>query len=107
MYTYACVLSTNEYIDGLLVLNECLKRTKSKYKLLCIVTQYICKENLELLEAHNIEYKVRDLIIDEECQDNREKYKFNIIDIFALTEYEKIVPFLCSKIQIMIYIIQA
>lgn len=91
MYTYACVLSTNEYIDGLLVLNECLKRTKSKYKLLCIVTQYICKENLELLEAHNIEYKVRDLIIDEECQDNREKYKFNIIDIFALTEYEKIV----------------
>lgn len=91
MYTYACVLSTNEYIDGLLVLNECLKRTKSKYKLLCIVTQYICKENLELLEAHNIEYKVRDLIIDEECHDNREKYKFNIIDIFALTEYEKVV----------------
>ena len=37
MKSYVCVLSTDNYLDGVLVLNENLQRIKSNYPLLCII----------------------------------------------------------------------
>ena len=36
---YVCVLSTDDYLDGVLVSNENLKALNSKYKLLCLVNE--------------------------------------------------------------------
>ena len=54
---YVCVLSSNEYIDGVLVLNQNLKALKSKYELLCLINENITEENIQYLEYFNIEYK--------------------------------------------------
>ena len=92
MKKYVCVLSTNNYLDGVLLLNENLKSLDSKYELLCIVNEEITEETLSYLKFFNIEYKIMNKI-DYKCEDKRFtwKYTFDKLNIFNLTEYEKIV----------------
>ena len=92
MKKYVCVLSTNNYLDGVLVLNENLKSLNSKYDLLCIVNEEITTETLSYLEYFNIEYKKINRI-DYKCEEANFhwKYTFDKLNIFTLTEYEKIV----------------
>ena len=44
MRKYVCVLATNDYLDGCLVLNENLKHINSKYGLLCLINENIDEE---------------------------------------------------------------
>ncbi len=92
MKKYVCVLSTDSYLDGVLVLNENLKSVNSKYELLCVVNENISPESLAYLEYFNIEYKVMNHI-DYNCEKDNFywKYTFDKLNIFQLTEYEKIV----------------
>lgn len=39
MEKYVCTLSTDNYLEGVLVLNENLKALKSKYPLLCLINE--------------------------------------------------------------------
>ena len=91
MYAYVCKLSNNNHIDGVLVLNENLKSKNSKYRLLCLVDKYIDKDNIELLEKFNIEYKILNLDITSHHPDEQERYKIGILNTFSLIEYEKLV----------------
>ena len=54
MKTYACVLSTNNYLMGVLVLNENLKRFNSKYDLICLINENITEESKQTLEKYQI-----------------------------------------------------
>lgn len=87
---YVCVLSTDNYLEGVLVLNENLKQLKSKYGLLCLVNETIQESSKKVLEYFNIEYKEMPSI-KYKSGDSYWKYTFDKINIFALTEYEKIV----------------
>lgn len=90
---YVCVLSTDDYLKGILVLNENLKHLNTKYDLLCLINNNILLETRRVLEFFGIKYKV----IDEISYDsiNIENpywiYTFDKINIFSLVEYEKIV----------------
>ncbi len=86
MKKYVCVLSTDSYLDGVLVLNENLKSVNSKYELLCVVNENISPESLAYLEYFNIEYKVMNHI-DYNCEKDNFywKYTFDKLNIFQLT----------------------
>ena len=91
MYSYVCVLSTNNYLDGVLVVNECLKRFKSKYPLLCLINENITEETRKILDGFDIKYKEDKAILPSGLEDTRWKYTFDKLNIFKLTEYKKIV----------------
>ncbi|MBR6505403.1 hypothetical protein IKT18_00980 [Candidatus Saccharibacteria bacterium] len=92
MHSYVCVLSTNEYLDGLLVINENLKRLKSNYPLLCLINENISKETREILNKFQIPYKEqKSVILESDYGKTRWGYTFDKLNIFNLTEYEKIV----------------
>lgn len=92
MYSYVCVLSTNDYLDGVLVLNENLKRLKSKYPLLCLISQNINDETRHILDEFEIKYKVAPALdVNGIDAPGRWKFTFDKLNIFNLTEYEKIV----------------
>lgn len=91
--TYVCVLSTDNYLDGVLILNENLKHLKSKYPLLCLINEKISDYTKNMLNCFGIKYKVINMIEYDYFSENNDywKYTFDKLNIFTLTEYEKIV----------------
>ena len=95
MKKYVCVLSTNDYLDGCLVLSENLKHVNSKYSLLCLINEEIDNNTRKILDKFGIEYKVlKKIDYDVDYNDFIQPYFKNTFDklsVFNLTEYEKIV----------------
>jgi Alpha-N-acetylglucosamine transferase len=52
---FITVLSTNDYLKGVLLLNESIKNTNSKYRLVVLVTKSISDYSLTVLNLCNIE----------------------------------------------------
>lgn len=46
---WVTILSTNSYINGVVVLDRSLKTVKSKYPLYCVITDEVSEENIEVL----------------------------------------------------------
>ena len=90
---YVCVLSTNDYLDGVLVLNENLKALNSKYELICLINENINIESRKTLKEFNIITKEVPHIKYEFVYDafNYWSNTFDKLNLFDLTEYEKIV----------------
>lgn len=92
MYSYVCVLSTEDYLDGILVLNENLKNLNSKYPLLCIVNEKIGNEVRKTLENFDIKYKeINSINYEVNGYNHYWKNTFDKLNVFSLIEYEKIV----------------
>ena len=95
MKKYVCVLSTNDYLDGVLILKENLKAIYSKYELLCLVNEKITKHTRQLLEYFEIEYKdINNIAFGNNEKRNWDHYwknTFDKLNVFNLCEYEKIV----------------
>ena len=97
--TYACVLSTNSYVMGVLVLKENLKRLNSKYGLVCLINETIDKETRDILIKNDIEYKEYKSVpynVNFYCNWN---YTFDKFNVFLLKEYEKVV---CLDVDLLI-----
>ena len=95
MKKYICVLATNDYLDGCLILNENLKHIHSKYDLLCLINEDITKETKEILSYFDIKYKhINKINYDVDFEGYVQPYFKNTFDklsVFKLTEFEKIV----------------
>lgn len=102
MRSYVCVLSTDNYLDGVLVLNENLKRIKSNYTLICIINENISKKTRDILKWFGIEYKeIKNIQYSENSNSERYgnygynkgylKNTFDKLNVFSLVEYEKLV----------------
>lgn len=99
MKTYVCVLSTNNYLVGVLVLNENLKKLKSEYDLLCLINEKITEETQKILSNNNIKYAKYNSVpyeVDFDCSWN---YTFDKFNVFLLEEYEKVV---CLDLDLLI-----
>ena len=94
---YVCVLSTNNYLEGVLVLKENLKKVNSKYPLLCIINETIGEEERKILDYFEIEYKEMPSIHYSQTE-GMWKNTFDKINIFSLIEYEKIVYLDCDML---------
>lgn len=91
--TYVCVLSTDNYLDGALILNENLKCLQSKYPLLCLVNEKISEYTKSVLTYFGINYKIIKMIEYDSFSEENDywKYTFDKLNIFSLIEYKKIV----------------
>lgn len=100
---YVTLLSTDEYINGLVVLNKSLIEHNAEYLLYCLVTPNISKDNLTLLEKLNIPYiKVEQIYkdnyknktavgFDYQQDENNWHHAMAKLHIFELTQFSKIV----------------
>lgn len=93
MKKYVCVLSTNNYLEGVLILNENLKFLNSKYKLLCLINENITDNSKKILDYFGIKYKIMNSIPYKTINEEHPNwsYTFDKINVVSLIEYEKIV----------------
>lgn len=111
-YTYMTLLTNNTYVQGVILLNETLKKVKSKYPLTVLVTNEVAQATLDILDYLEIKWKLVDIIkLPKQIQilsDERNK-KSNYIPPYRLLskaqiynqyEYDKIM-FLDSDIMIL------
>ena len=59
-YAYVTLVTTNNYVPGIAILYESLRRVKSKYPLICMYNKDISKENLSRLKEIGIELRLVD-----------------------------------------------
>lgn len=103
--SYVTVLSTEEYLDGVLALDYSLKKVGSKYPLHVLLSKNISKETEELLQKLNIPtirkegISIPDEIINKNVstEKSRWNYTFDKLNVFELIQFKKIV-FLDSDI---------
>lgn len=93
-YSFISILSTNDYLDGLLVLFFSYKKTDSKYPFLVLLTPNISKKTILVLKKFNISYE----ILSEEIHnptDVSKKHRwfktYSKLSIFNQTKYSKVV----------------
>lgn len=100
MNTFLTMLSTESYLEGVLVLSESLKRTKTKYPLTVVITKDISRDIEDILKNFDINVIKIDKQIElpEETTLSNEKaghahwnYTLQKLFIFELTQFEKIV----------------
>lgn len=104
---YVTVLSTETYFEGVIALNNSLKRTGAKYPLYALLSEDISDEIEEKLHKQNIptirkdKIKLPDDIVNKNNskEKNRWNYTFDKLNVFELTEFDKIV-FLDSDIYV-------
>lgn len=61
-YTYMTLLTNNTYVQGVILLNETLKKVKSKYPLIVLVTNEVAQATLDILDYLEIKWKLVDII---------------------------------------------
>ena len=96
-YAYITLLSSDDYVWGVLGLYYSLKKkNKCKYPLIVIVTQDISTETINILIKNNISYKIVKTIYFPEMPGisglNPKRYITcaNKIYIYNFTEYDKV-----------------
>lgn len=107
MMTYVTYLSSDDYVEGALVLHASLKRVRSKYRLVALLTVDISAHSEATLAAFGIRIK-RLLETAKVPEDLRQRNAaqnlvswnmcFDKLFIFELTEYEQIVYVDCDML---------
>lgn len=106
---YITILSTNTYINGVVVLYYSLMNTNTEYPLYCIVTEDINEENIRVLKNLGIKIIRRQQIIPNQMTDRdgsagaiKDTYGWHYalvkLEIFNLTQFKKIVYIDCDVI---------
>lgn len=92
MEKYVCLLSTDDFLEGVLVLNYNLQQLNSTRSLLCLVSDTVGEKTKKELEFFNIEYRiVKELNYYSNGADHRWNHTFDKIHIFSLIDLDKIV----------------
>ena len=101
-YCYVTLLTNDTYVRGVVLLNECLRRYESQYPLICMVTDNVGEESLNILKLNNVTYKIiKKIAMPEKLYNyNKElnakqteiwKYCLTKFNIFKMTEYDKLI----------------
>lgn len=96
---YVTLLSTNDHLDGVVMLNNGLRRNNSTIELICIIDKTITNETRELLEANGISFIEYPLLeLPENVVKHNTKLGFGVwngvmqkLHVFNMTDYDKIV----------------
>lgn len=95
---YVTLLSSDDFVIGVVMLNWSLQRVKAAYQLQVICTEGLSKSTLGILEKHNISYRFLSDHIDVDTSkvNTTEGYDhwnrtFDKLMIWSLEEFEKVV----------------
>lgn len=106
-HTYVTLLSSNDFVIGVIMLHLSLKSVSSKYPLLVLCAESISEESLKLLHKFDLPYKR----LSERIQVDTSKVNtslgydhwnrtFDKLYVWTLTEFEKVV-YLDSDMQVI------
>lgn len=105
---YVSILSSNDFLYGILVLNFSLKKVNSKEQLLVLITPNISDDIFLLLKRLDINVKKVEHIKNpnDKLISERFLYNYSKLHIFNLVEYDKIVyldadMLVCNNIDIL------
>lgn len=105
--TYITLLSSDDFVIGVVMLNWSLQRVKVSYPLLVLCTTDISAPSIQILEKFHISYKFlpEHILINKDVVNNSLEFKhwnktFDKLIIWSLVEYEKIV-YLDSDMQVI------
>ena len=98
-YTFLSVLTTDDYLPGLLVLNASLKNTHSMYPFIVLLSSNISKKTIKILIKNSINFSVINTKIVNSTDINKEHRWFTTyfkLNVFNQTNYDKIVYLDCD-----------
>lgn len=102
MKAYITLLSTENYLDGVLVLNSSLKSCDSFYPLYCLLSVGISEYTKTVLQKNCIPYIQLEKSISAGINDDKHYFHWNFtfdkLYIWGLTQFEKIVFLDCDMI---------
>ena len=110
-YSYVTLLTDDSYINGIILLTESLKKVKTKYPLLVLITEDVSDPGLEMLNQLKVQYKQVDKIsVSEYIQRHNDqinpqfaatwKHCWTKFHVFHQTQFDKII-FLDADIMIL------
>lgn len=88
------MLSTDSYLDGIMVLYHSLMRTGTDYPFLLLISDSVSEESRKVLSNCGIEYKLMQCTIENPtaiAKDDHWAFTYSKLDIFSQTQYDKIV----------------
>jgi glycogenin glucosyltransferase len=93
-YAYISIITSDDYLPGLLVLHKTLINTGTEYPFLVLLTSDVSTYTISILEKQNIQYKVIDSIINNPTDVDKKHRWFSTyskLHVFNQTQYDKIV----------------
>jgi alpha-N-acetylglucosamine transferase len=94
-YSFVSILTTDDYLDGVLVLKYSLDKTNSKYPFLLLVTPNLSESVISSLTRHNVDFagikKIENPSLVSDPQLKRWNFTYSKLNIFGLTQFDKIV----------------
>jgi len=93
-YSYISLISSNTYIEGVLVLYHSLIRTNPRYPFLLLITPNISQEVIKTISGFGIDYSILEQNIRNPInndEDDRRSLNYTKLHIFNQTQFDKIV----------------
>lgn len=102
-YTYITLLSSDDFVIGVVMLNWSLQKVKVAYPLLVLCTEGLSNKTLSILKKHKISYRflTEHIVVDTLKVNTTEGYNhwnrtFDKLIIWSLEEFEKVVCLDCD-----------
>jgi glycogenin glucosyltransferase len=94
-YSFVSILTTDEYLDGVLVLKYSLESTQTRYPFVLLITPNVSKKVKEILISHDINFITVQGIegprLVKEDHLKRWNYTYSKLNVFGLTQFDKLV----------------
>lgn len=93
-YAFISIITSDDYLPGLLVLHKSLVETKTQYPFLVLITQDISIDTISILDKHHISYKIVKTKINNPTdvdQGHRWFPTYSKLNVFDQTQYDKVV----------------
>jgi len=91
---YVSVLSTDSYLNGVLVLHHSLMSTGTFYPFLLLISDAVSAASRQILSSHGINFKLMQRTIENPTatsKDDHWAFTYSKLDIFNQTQFDKIV----------------
>ncbi len=94
-YSFVSILTTDDYLEGILVLKHSLTKTKPKYPFVLLVTPNVSQKVLDSLLSHQINYitieGIENPVSVADPNLKRWNFTYSKLNLFGLKQFEKIV----------------
>jgi glycogenin len=94
-YRFVSILTTDDYLDGILVLKHSLAKTNAKYPFVLLVTPNISPKVLAALSSHQIDYitieGIENPVSVADSRLKRWNFTYSKLNLFGLEQFDKIV----------------
>ncbi|MBE9031085.1 hypothetical protein IQ266_15225 [filamentous cyanobacterium LEGE 11480] len=93
-FSYVTVLSTDTYIEGVIVLHRSLQRSQARYPFLVLVTPNLSDLTFQLLQRYGIEYRlIGPIELNTDVPDHQVRWQwtYSKLQIFNQTQFDKLV----------------